>query len=514
MKWLMTGVLAAVLAAGIWFVVIARTRKPALAAGTPGKTPSVREPAVAGLFYPADAADLTRTIDRLLATAKPEPGGGDLKALICPHAGYAYSGLTAAFSYKLLAGRDFQTVILLAPSHYALFKGAAVCAADVYRTPLGDVPVSAKARTLAMVRPFVAEPRVALQRPDWSGQASHALPPVGADTPETWEHSGEVQVPFLQMVLKNFQLLPVVFGVTDPELAARALAGMLDGRTLVIASSDLSHYHPYADAKALDSRCVAAICNLDTEQIKSQEACGLLPVRTLMHLAKLRGWNARLLDMRNSGDVTGDKSRGVVGYAAIAFYAPESQGYPADERKLLLELARKTLREVVMEGRVPAMDADAMPAKFRQRKGCFVTLTKGGGLRGCIGHIVATMPLYQAVIDNTRSAATRDSRFQPVRTDELGKIEIEISVLTEPQALEFAAPAELLDKLRPGIDGVVLHVGGRSATYLPQVWEHLPKKEDFLNTLAQKAGCPADAWRGAGVKVLTYQVEAFKESPP
>jgi hypothetical protein len=523
MKWLMIGVPAAVLAAGIGFVVIDQDRKQEKPErqelserqeGTAMTTPKVREPAVAGLFYPADAAVLARTIDNLLAAAKPEPLDGELKALICPHAGYEYSGPTAAFSYKLLQGRDVDCVILLAPSHHALFEGASVCDADVYRTPLGDVPVSEKAKTLATLRPFVPEPRVPLRRPAWSGQSSHALPSPGADTPETWEHSGEVQVPFLQKVLKNFKLLPVVFGDTDPEQAARALAGMLDGRTVVIASSDLSHYHPHDEAKTLDSRCVAAICNLDTEQIKSQEACGLLPVRTLMHLAKLKGWQARLLDMRNSGDVTGDKSRGVVGYAAIAFCAPASQSYSTDERKLLLELARKTIRGIVMEGRAPTVDPGVMPPKFTARKGCFVTLTKDGGLRGCIGHLGAQMPLYQAIMDNARSAATRDPRFQPVRTDELAEIAIEISVLTEPQALEFGSPDDLLDKLRPDKDGVVLQIADRSATYLPQVWEHFPKKEDFLNTLAQKAGCPPDAWRGTDTKVFTYQVEAFKESEP
>ncbi|MCX6867587.1 MAG: AmmeMemoRadiSam system protein B, partial [Verrucomicrobia bacterium] len=139
MKWLMSGVLAAVLAAGIGFVVMDKDRRPERPEGTAKTTPKVREPAVAGLFYPADAADLTRTIDNLLAAAQPEPLGGELKALICPHAGYVYSGPTAAFSYKLLEGRDVDCVILLAPSHHALFEGASVCDADVYRTPLGDV---------------------------------------------------------------------------------------------------------------------------------------------------------------------------------------------------------------------------------------------------------------------------------------------------------------------------------------------------------------------------------------
>lgn len=517
-RWLMFGVLAAAVAAGIRYRVIDRllhpdnaTRPVVHVPGSGKGPPKVREPAVAGLFYTAAAPDLSRSIQALLAKATPDPVDGELKALICPHAGYRYSGLTAAFAYKLLAGCDVQTVILLAPSHHASFPGVSVCAADVYRTPLGDVPLSEKAKKLAAIRPFVPEPRVLLRRPEWRAEASHPEPPLGEDTPETWEHSGEVQVPFLQTVLKDFELLPVIFGDANPEQAARGLAEVIDGRTLVIASSDLSHYHPYPEAEVLDKRCVAAICDLDTERIKKQEACGSMPIQTLMHLAKLRGWKPKLLDLRNSGDVTGDKTGGVVGYAAIAFHAPASDVFTPGERSVLLDLARRTVQEVAAEERIPKVDPEVLPARLRETKGCFVTLTKSGDLRGCIGHIVARMPLYKAVIENARNAASRDSRFQPVEPWELEEIRVEISVLSEPQPLEFTSPADLLDKLRPGKDGVVLQIGRNSATFLPQVWEHFPKKEEFLDALSQKAGCEPGAWRGPGTKVLIYQVEAFKE---
>ncbi len=511
--WLVAGAVAVVLAAAAGWLVHDRARRagPAAAAAAPARAPRVREPAVAGLFYPDRPEELARAIDALVAAANPAPVGGAIKGLVCPHAGYQYSGLTAAFAYKLLAGRDIRTVILLAPSHHAHFRGAAVCGADVYRTPLGDVPVARMAAGLARVPPFVPEPRVPLRRPEWWAQASHPAPPAGDDTPETWEHAGEVQVPFLQKVLGDFELVPVVFGEADPEQAARGIAGLLDERTLVIASTDLSHYHPYDQARALDGRCVKAICDLDTEAIKDQQACGLLPVRTLMHLAKLKGWRARLLDQRNSGDVTGDRSQGVVGYAAIAFQPAEPPGLSAGERRELLELARRTIRGVVEGGGVPEVAAGALPARLGEPKGCFVTLTEAGRLRGCIGHVTARMPLYQAVIENARDAAVRDPRFEPVRAGELGGIGIEISVLTEPRPLEFSSPEDLLDKLQPDLDGVVLQVGGRAATYLPQVWRQLPHKEDFLNTLAEKAGCPPGAWCSPGARVLTYRVECFRE---
>jgi AmmeMemoRadiSam system protein B/AmmeMemoRadiSam system protein A len=493
-------------------------QSPEKQAATPSAPKRVRQPAVAGLFYPKDPATLSQTLDALLASATPRTIDGELRALICPHAGYPYSGPVAATAYRLLSGyrlasgHGFQTVVLLAVSHYAGFAGASVADADFYRTPLGDVPVSPKARELAKSSPFLPEPRCLVQRPQWALQASHATPPAGADTPETWEHSGEVQVPFLQRTLKDFALVPVVTGEADPEQMARALAPLVDDKTLVVASSDLSHYHSYAEARALDKITTDAIVKLDVDGMKLLgDACGKTPVLALMVLAKQKGWKASLLDYRNSGDTAGNKDA-VVGYAAIAFYSPREQAFTTSERKTLLNLARRTVREVVTTGKQPEVDADAFPASFTEKKGCFVTLTKRGQLRGCIGHILPQESLYKAIIDNAQSAAVRDHRFTPVQPDELDKLEIEISVLTVPEPLAFSSPEDLLSKLRPHHDGVVLQVDGRGATYLPQVWEQIPDKTRFMNSLAEKAGCEAGAWRGAGAKVFLYHVEAFKES--
>ena len=470
----------------------------------------IREPAVAGLFYPADAAALSKALDKLLKAA-PDHRVTGLKGLVCPHAGYEYSGPTAAIAYQALTGCDAQTVIVMGPSHYAWFKGTSIPDAEAYRTPLGLVPISEKAKRLAASAPFVIEPRCQVQRPSWSGQGPKPAPEPGQDTPETWEHSVEVQVPFLQKVLKNFKLLPVVVGEADPEQIARVLAATLDDKTVVVASSDLSHYHPYSAAKDLDGRCVKAICDGDIDQMKTQEACGKLPILALMHLARLKGWKAQLLDYRNSGDATGDKDR-VVGYTAVGFYAPASESLAAPERKLLLELARKSLKNAAANASPPEVAAKDLPPKLTEPKACFVTLTRGGALRGCIGHLTALEPLYQAVIDNARSAALRDSRFPTVQPDEVDKLKIEISVLTEPQPVAFSSPDDLLSKLHAPEDGVLLHIGPRTATFLPQVWSQLPDKVDFLNHLAQKAGCESAAWRGTGVTVSVYHVECFEEA--
>lgn len=484
--------------------------KPA-APPDPVKPPQrIREPAVSGLFYAANPKELSATLDKLLAAARPQ-GIARLRALICPHAGYEYSGPIAANGYKQLVGRDVRTVFLMAPSHYALFDGVSVLAGDGYRTPLGLVPMSPKSVELAKLKPFRLEPRGGVRRPQWSWQSSKKTGAPGDDTPETWEHSGEVQVPFLQKTLTNFSLVSLVFGQTDPQGAAQALAPQLDDQTVLIASSDLSHYHPYETAKKLDQGCVQAICDLDLTKLKDAEACGIGPIATLVHLAKLKGWQTKLLDYRNSGDTAGDK-RGVVGYAAIAFFEPERAAqFNAAERRELLALARRALEVVVRTGKLPEPEVKNFPPTFALPRGCFVTLTKHGELRGCIGNIVARQPLYQAILENARAAALNDYRFERVQPAELKDIEIEISVLTEPKPLSFTSPDDLLNKLRPNQDGVILHLGNQSATFLPQVWEKLPDKVTFLAQLSQKAGAARGAWREPGTKVEVYQVEAFEE---
>ncbi len=374
----------------------------------------VREPAVAGLFYPRDAAQLSQTLDALLAGARPRVMDGELRAILCPHAGYEFSGLVAAEAYRLLAGHTYETVVILAPSHYALFRGASVIAADVYRTPLGLVPVSAKAKQWASTEPFVLEPKCLVQRPPWSKRASHPEPEFGGDTPETWEHSAEVEVPFLQKTLTNFSVVSIITGEVDPERLAQALADRLDNKTLLVVSTDLSHYYPYDIAREKDARCVSAICDLDVERMKAEEACGKTGVLTLLSLARSKGWKATLLDARNSGDTAGRKDS-VVGYAAIAFYSPKLQAFSREEREQLLRLARQSLSEVVTNDKLPEVKTNAFPPKFAEVKGCFVTLTEHGRLRGCIGHIQPQEPLYKAVMDNSLNAATRDPRFRPVR---------------------------------------------------------------------------------------------------
>jgi AmmeMemoRadiSam system protein B len=259
----------------------------------------VREPAVAGSFYPDDPDELAAMVDGYLAEAKARNLPG-LRALVCPHAGYIYSGKTAGIGFRQAAGGHFDQVVVMAPSHRVAFRGVAVPAADAFETPLGKIPVSDRADELGKSPPFVVDSR-----------------------PHAQEHALEVELPFLQRVLKRFELIPLVFGKVDEEAAAAALAKLVNPTTLFVASSDLSHYHAYDQARALDQAAVDAIVRLDIDAIRHAEACGKSPVLALAHLARAQGWKTELLDYRNSGDTAGRRAE-VVGYAAIAFFDGKS----------------------------------------------------------------------------------------------------------------------------------------------------------------------------------------------
>jgi MEMO1 family protein len=262
--------------------------------GRPAAHARAREPAVAGSFYPADPSELRSTVDRLLAQVKARNLKG-LRALVCPHAGYEFSGPVAASGFKQMVGLDIERVVVMAPSHHVPFAGVAIPDVDALRTPLGDITMNPWARELAKESPFLIDSR-----------------------PHAREHALEVELPFLQRVLSRFELVPLVFGEVDEALVAQRLNAGLDAKTFVIASSDLSHYYPYEKAVELDRGTVQAIVRLDVESLAQREACGRSPVMALVHLAKLRGWKTELLDYRNSGDTAGDRSR-VVGYSAVAF---------------------------------------------------------------------------------------------------------------------------------------------------------------------------------------------------
>ncbi len=268
----------------------------------------VRQPAVAGAFYDADPDVLRRHVDSLLDQAGGATVKGSIKGLVSPHAGYIYSGSTAAVGYRLLRGKSYDAVILVGPSHREFFTGASIYPGDSYRTPLGDVPVHKEMRD-----ELVKEGGTIML----------------SDAGHRGEHCLEVQLPFLQRVLGEFSIVPIIIGNQRREFClalGNALAKAASRRNvLLVASSDLSHYHPYDEAVKLDRQVIGLVEALDEKTMMDQieeeriEACGGGPVVSVMHAAKLLGANrSQVLFYCNSGDVTGDKDA-VVGYLSAAF---------------------------------------------------------------------------------------------------------------------------------------------------------------------------------------------------
>lgn len=244
--------------------------------------------------------------------------------------------------------------------------------------------------------------------------------------------------------------------------------------------------------------------------MNDQETARTSRLIAFLQLAKVKGWKAHWLDWRQ-GAIPPKTAQVVAGEPRAEFCSPAVAEFDASERKLMLELAHQAVARAVTSGELP--EVGSVSSKLSQKRACFVTLTKTGALRGCIGNLLAQAPLYQAVLENARGAALRDPRFPPVLPDELDHLEIEISVLTEPQPLQFSSPAELLEKLSPFEHGVLMHIDGRVATFLPQVWTQIPEKSRFLDQLAQKAGCEPGAWRERGVAISLYHVESFEDPP-
>ena len=437
----------------------------------------IRKPAVSGSFYPAERDVLARQMALYLSEAGNAPDLGDPvpKAIIGPHAGYVYSGPVAARAYARLAaarGR-ISRVVLIGPSHHVAFRGLVVDASDAWETPCGTVALDAGA--IARVR---------------------QLPMVGElDAAHTREHALEVHLPFLQHVLGDFRLVPIVVGDAPPEAVTAVLDAVWGGpETLIVVSTDLSHYLGYDACQRLDASTAEAIERFDEDAIGSTEACGQVPTRGLLRAARQRGMTIERLDLRNSGDTAGPRDR-VVGYGAWALY----EAAPDDPERAAIEALGPTLIDLVRGGIAVGFNTGqpgqvvanaALSPVLTAPGAAFVTLRRNGQLRGCIGSPVARRPLAIDVVEHAFNAAFRDPRFPKLHLLELAALELSVSVLTPPEPMRFADEADLLAQLRPGVDGLIIEDAGRRSLYLPAVWQEIRDKRQFLGTLKLKAGLP------------------------
>jgi len=466
----------------------------------------VRQPGVAGGFYPADPKALTAMMDEMLAQAVEPPITDPILAVVAPHAGYQYSGPVAAYTYAALKGHKFSRVVVIAPSHYESFDFTSVYDGDGYATPLGTVQVDkAFARELAGMSSTM---RLSSQ--------GHDATSAGA------EHALEVQLPWLQHVLGNFTLVPVVMGDQSYENSRAlgvALAKLIHGGdTLIVASSDLSHYHPYDDAEKIDHKTLGALEAWDyfsmsrNFQTRIWEACGGAPIVAAMIAAERMGANqARVLKYLNSGDTSGDHSR-VVGYSADIFvkaHSAKSAETPFSltdaEKNELLALARTSVEHVVEQGK-PYQPPPSQSLALNQERGAFVTLRIAGDLRGCIGYTSAEKPLYLTVRDTATYAALRDPRFEPVSVLELPRLTYEISVLSPLRRVVD------IEEIKVGEHGLLMKNGDREGLLLPQVpveekWE----RQKFLEQTCVKAGMRTDCWKDLDTDIFRFTAVVFEE---
>ncbi len=465
----------------------------------------IRKPAVAGTFYPAEARILSQQVKEFLSRAKKENISGEIIGLISPHAGYMYSGQVAAYAFKLLEGKKFDTVVVIAPSHRAYFRGASVYDRGSYETPLGLIPVDQE------LGKKLREQSSLIQ----SSTQGH-----------TQEHSLEVQLPFLQDTIGEFNLVPLVLGDQSYQTCAevaRALSRVLQGKkVLLVASTDLSHFHSYERAVKMDNIILDDLRAFDPQKLAQDlesgkgEACGGGAVITVMLAAKEMGANkVQVLKYMNSGDVTGDRAS-VVGYAAAAIYrsggnpqrestrpqAGISLGLTAEEKETLRQIAWAAIKAKLTGERA---DRPAAISKALQEKcGAFVSLHSSGQLRGCIGQIYAHQPLYQVVEAMALAAAFEDPRFPPLAPQELPKIDLEISVLTPLQRIKD------IQEIEVGKHGLYIKKGFHSGLLLPQVAvEHNWDRVTFLEETCRKAGLPRNAWKEKDAEIYIFSAEIF-----
>ena len=438
---------------------------------------SIKEPAVAGSFYPGGKDELASTVNAYLSRAGAPAGEGRLIALIAPHAGYQFSGQVAAYSYRHINERAVDTVILIGASHFSSYAGASVLAEGRMNTPLGSVKINERiARSLLSDQAGVTVFREAYEK----------------------EHSLEVQLPFLQQTLRNFTVVPILMGAATRESFTHLvdkLTGILrkNDRAIIIASTDLSHYHDSRTAAGKDRKVIDAVTRMSVEDLQGLlaggegEACGGYPVLlTMMVSRNLGATNGILYKYADSGDVTGDHSR-VVGYGAMGIYRSPL----ADQQKqALLLLARRTVVDYVKHKKAPE---PAMNDPRLQANGAtFVTINRHGSLRGCIGNIQPVMPLYRSVIRNAVAASSQDFRFPPVTPDELGDMEVEVTILSPLE------PLTDIGEITIGTHGLYIVKGDHAGILLPQVaTENGWDAKTFLEQVCAKAGLPSDAWKDA-----------------
>ncbi len=479
------------------------------AAENPKEQNNIRKPSVAGSFYPANPAALKKMIAEYMDEAETPQIEQPVMGIISPHAGYIYSGSVAAHAYALLKNQSVQRVVVISPSHVDSFRGASIYNGHFYETPLGKIKVDRDFSERLAAESDLIKLSAEGHTTKYQGRGEHAL---------------EVQLPFLQHVLEEFELVAVVMGEQSYESCralGRALGELIENNeTIIVASSDLSHFHPYKEAVQLDKKVLRAIEEWDYYNLSRNcnariwEACGAGPIVATMIAVEHLGANvAQLLKYANSGDVPAGNQSQVVGYAAFAFYekAEENDKQKAEfnlneqEQEKLLTIAREAVYTIINDEEIYGVSLNGSEA-LNQARGAFVTLKKKGRLRGCIGYTAPTQALCTTVRDAAIQAAVRDYRFNPVCTDELQDLSFEISVLSPFRKVKG------IENIAVGKHGLLIINKENSGLLLPQVpveqgWD----RRTFLEQTCRKAGLPKDAWKDPDTDIFQFTAFVFGE---
>jgi MEMO1 family protein len=498
----------------VLFVLVPSCRGEKLETGD-NHDDTIRQPVFASQFYAADSTKLVKQISIFLENAKPQMVENAV-AIIVPHAGYIYSGQIAADAYNQVKQNKYDLIVVLGTNHTtAGFSGISVFPNGKFATPIGVAEID--------------------------GEAVKELLKLDSDVNTNLEvhekeHSVEVQIPFIKYLFPQAKILPIIVGEPDLVMCTKfgkALASIVKGkRTLIVASSDLSHYPNFNDAINVDNKTLKTIAGLNPEEIVSVMqaqmyqhvpelatcACGEAPIVAAVASAKELGANcASIISYSNSGYNSVGSTDRVVGYGAVVIskgktlplhdvdtlVTNNSYTLTSSDKITLLNYARKTLDQYFAAQVLPLpRDINSF---LKMKRGAFVTLKENGELRGCIGHMSEDTPLCTTIGSMTLQAAFNDSRFSPLTQQELSQVEIEISVLTPFTQIKNA------DEIVLGRDGVIVKKGNKEAVYLPQVATETGwNKETFLDQLCHKAGLSAGDWKNA--ELFTFQADVFSES--
>lgn len=426
----------------------------------------IKPPAVAGSFYSENELELKNQLKKFeknsLNSYKYKS-----KAVIVPHAGLVYSGQLAYDGLKTLKA-NLTTLFIFAPAHRKSFDGLSLSDYDFWQTPLGNIEINQKIN-------FELEQNFNCKFFNQAFETEHAI---------------EIQLPIIQTLYKNAKIVPILVGNADFEVISQIINHYYKNETIgFIISSDLSHFLNAKESSKVDNITANMLETGDFTGFHYQQACGALGILGLASFANSKKYSLIRIGLINSSNTTGDTSS-VVGYGSWFLYENSKNEFL---KKYYSDTIIKICRNAISE-KIESKNTNLpkTPSVFEEKGACFVTLEKSGQLRGCIGSIIATCPLIKDLIKNAQNAALNDNRFNPVTKEELNKISIAVSLLSEPEKIEFKNETELLSQIVPFKDGIIIKDGSYQAVYLPSVWEQIPDKIDFLMSLKIKAGLPID----------------------